>query len=294
MHELKTLLESELTMREKILASEIIQNDKIDASIFTTEEVVDSVIFLIEKMNFCFRFFSERIEFTKNNNTSTPKDKTLVSQPVSFLHIDVCIFLIYYKFDYNFINILYNKYIYINTQKANSTKYLNLLNLRELARLTQYLDLTEVANSNGDLKKLTYLDSISWILSHISHQESKIKSLGLGETYKQVRKKPRKRSDAENTLNYLKDKIVNYHESIDAKSYFPEDWWRRGIITTRSIIKYLSLEEVRDAIDWFFDNDYWKSKIDSMKMIEKHYNKFSSSRTRKNEGLLSSKSMMRL
>ena len=85
------------------------------------------------------------------------------------------------------------------------------------------------------------------------------------------------KEDSMEVTLYLKNKISSYRASINSVAHFPNDWNRTGCMAAKHLLTSIRIEKIKEAIDWFFGDDFWKDKIDSMWGISKHFNKFTAS-----------------
>lgn len=93
---------------------------------------------------------------------------------------------------------------------------------------------------------------------------------------------------ARNVVDYFRQKLIEYNNSIDAKTYFPGNWDKVSLKYANDMLKTLDEEEIIGAIDWFFNDTWWNNKITGLGMVSKHYQKYVASKGNKikYEGLL--------
>lgn len=247
-----------------------------------------------------------------------------------FLHdINILKYNILYHNQLNIIKIII--ILYINLLKVSKpAKLLFLLNLQsklhrqssklhhqlstfEIPKLLKnnslagYYSLKIVADSSI-LNKIKYLEFFLRLSLLGSHQiklsslndkanknMTKLSSFNLGTDNKLLKEKKQelknKKTLANDLVELLRQKIVDYNQSIGGKSFFPNDWNRSSSKEFYSMLNTLEFEDIKRSIDWFFENDYWKGKIDHGKMISRHYQKYLSGQNFRKSGNLLSKAI---
>lgn len=108
-----------------------------------------------------------------------------------------------------------------------------------------------------------------------------------GESIKEALKEERKKRNlrSKKVVEHLKKHIEKYNESAGLVSYFSRDWFTKNLTSVYKMRKSIDPDMIVRAIDWFFEERWWRGKIDSMSQIEKHFNKFAAAQKGKNGGV---------
>lgn len=75
-------------------------------------------------------------------------------------------------------------------------------------------------------------------------------------------------------VEHLKTRVQEYNESMDLASYFPRDWFTKNLNSVYRMRKIIDPDFIVKAIDWFFEDRWWRGKITDIYQVEKHYNKY--------------------
>ena len=244
---IEKILNSNLTMNQKILTAEIITKaNSLNVTLFTKNDLKLVLKFLIDQ-NYCF----------------IDLDSCLKIRPIKGLHRSKSSIS---KLEHLIINTLLN-------QDDDCICLYTYLNYIDLLDIYLYVE-TNVNKAPVDVEKLKLGSNSSPIKEEII-------------TEKRQRNKELNES-ANKIVDYFRSRLIEYNQSIEAKTYLPPEWQKTSQRTAKSMLKTLKESDIIAAIDWFFTNDWWKSKITSLEMVSRHYQKYVSNRgnTIKYKGLL--------
>jgi len=106
-------------------------------------------------------------------------------------------------------------------------------------------------------------------------------------TLKELKKEAKKKNyilneDIEKILLKLRDEIIKYNTSIGSIPYFHQDWKLTNKRQAKQMLSILPVDDIIEAISWFFTDNYWRGKVFDLSMVSKHYQKFLANR--KNKG----------
>jgi len=319
---IKETIDSKLTFKQKILVASILQSTELNLNDIKVDsaDLVESLLFIVYKSNIHVKFYPNYIKIygeELKNFRVAPNE--LIKKPLLFslkaeanfvnqnqLLMNITILYIDNNINIfnniNIINIIYNN-IY-NTGISRSApeeipKYLNLLNLGGLASQFDISSIVSLQDCNYN--KIKYLDKLAQLNKKLAYKPTKIIKLttlnlevdskdSIKENLSKHKSSDKSKLSSRDIVIYLKSKIEKHRLSIGGVAYFSANFMKDNIIITNSIMKKLTGEVIIESIDWFFNDVFWMDKIDSMKMIEKHINKFMAIRNKNvSSGILTKK-----
>lgn len=85
-------------------------------------------------------------------------------------------------------------------------------------------------------------------------------------------------------VEHLRKRVEEYNVGMGLISYFPEDWFTKNLTSVYKMRRVIDPDMIVKAIDWFFDNRWWRGKINKMTQVEQHYNRFAAAQRGKVAG----------